>query len=136
VPSLTPHPVIDRRETFGRSFDFSELPNLQEVGLGVGWKGGDLFWLPAALSTLKRATSSRLSVLQVHFVVMSTATRSVETLIEDMSNDLRRAAEEFARIEREFEGGVDLTVSRDPKFKAMFDTLNVRFRSRGVDGTS
>jgi len=45
-----------------------------------------------------------------------------------MEDDLRRIADEVARIEREFEGTtLNLTVVSDSKF----DTLNVRFCSAG-----
>lgn len=97
---------------------------------------GGLLWIPAALSTLKRATSPHLSALQLSFIASSVATRSVGNSIEDMGNDLRRAAGEVARIESEFEGAVELTVFRGPGFKAVFDRLNVRFHLCGVDGTS
>ena len=38
-----------------------------------------------------------------------------------------RVADEVARIEREFEGEVSLTVTRDLIFTVVSDTLNVRF---------
>ena len=87
---------------------------------------GDLLWIPTALSTLKHTTSPRLSALQLSFV-MSTTTHSVKTSIEDMGNDLRWAADEVARIEREFEGAVELILTRDPGFETVFDALDVSF---------
>ena len=56
------------------------------------------------------------------------ANSSVETLARGTSNDLRRIADEVARIEPEFEGAVNVTVTRDPKFKVILETLNVRFK--------
>jgi hypothetical protein len=132
--SLTPLFNVDPREAFERSFDFSKFPSLQEVDFEVDWMAGDLLWIPTALSTLKHATSPRLSALQLSFTT-STTTHSVKTSIEDMGNDLRWAADEVARIEREFEGAVELTLARDPGFEAVFDALNVRFCFYGVDGT-
>jgi len=79
-----------------------------------------------ALSTLNPATSPRLSSIRLNFTHWRA--RSAETLIEDMGGDLRRVADEAFRIEREFEGAVNLTVLQDPKFEAVFGTLNVGFR--------
>jgi hypothetical protein len=120
-----PPPTVDRRAVFERSFDFSKFPDLQEVDFWVDWMAGDLLWIPVALSTLKRATSPRLSVVQFNCVTSYTTTHPVETSIEDTGNHLRWAAQEVARIEREFEG--NLIKSRDPGFKAVFETLDVRF---------
>ena len=52
-------PDVDRVEAPERSFDFSEFPNVQHVAFGVNWVGGGLFWIHAALSTLRPATSPR-----------------------------------------------------------------------------
>lgn len=103
------------------------------MDFGVGWVVGGLPWIPAALLTLKRATSPRLSALQLNFVDSSPRTHPVETSIADMGSDLRQAAGEVARIEREYEGAVKLNVPRDPRFKVAFDTLNVRLHFCGVD---
>ena len=89
-----------------------------------------------ALSTLRPATSPRLSTIRLDFSRPSTATRSVESAIEITGNNLRQVADEIARIEREFEGAVNLTVFRDPVFEAVSDTLNVTFQFCGVDDTS
>ena len=78
-----------------------------------------------ALSTLRPATSTHLSVIRLDFC--SSGTRSVETMITDMGNDLRRIADELARIEREFEGAVNFIMILDSKFRMVLDTLNVRF---------
>ena len=129
-------PNVGGCEAFERSFDFSKLQNLQEVDFRVGWTGGSLLWIPMALSTLRPATSPRLSTIRLDFSRPSTATRSVESAIEITGNNLRQVADEIARIEREFEGAVNLTVFRDPVFEAVSDTLNVRFRLCGVDDTS
>ena len=79
-----------------------------------------------ALSTLRPATSPRLSTIRLDFSRPSTATRSVESAIEITGNNLRQVADEIARIEREFEGAVNLTVFRDPVFEAVSDTLKSR----------
>jgi hypothetical protein len=123
-------------EAFERSFSFSEFQSLQEVGFGVSWIAGGLLWIPAALSTLRRATSPRLSALHLNFVDSSTITRSLETAIEGMGDDLQRTADEVARIEHEYEGAVKVIVFRDPRFKTVFDALNVRFYFCGLDGAS
>ena len=130
VSTLTLFPDVDGSEAFERSFDFSKSPNLQEVNFGfrIGWKEEGVSWIPAALSTLRPATSPCLSAVRLDFAGSHIANPSVETLIRGTSNDLRRIADEVARIEREFEGAVDLIVSLDSKFKEVSDTLNVRFR--------
>ena len=89
--------------------------------------GGRLLWIPTALSTLRRATSPHLSAIKLHFT--QSPTFKVETLtgLEDINNDLRWAADEFARIERDFEVAVNLTVLQDLGFGVMFNALNVRF---------
>jgi len=43
------------------------------------------------------------------------------------SNDLRRIADEVARIEHEFQGAVKVTVLRDPRFEGVLGELNVGF---------
>jgi len=55
----------------------------------------------------------------------------MEALVGGTDDDLRRLADEVARIEREFEGAVKLTVLRDPWFEMALDRLNVRFRFVG-----
>jgi len=122
--------VADGFETFGRSFDFSKFPDLQEVNFTftVGWKEVGLPWISAALPTLRPATSPRLSAIRLSFTSSPTASRSIETLIGDAGNDLRWTADEISRIEREFEGVVNFAVSRDSVFGAVLDTLDVRFR--------
>ena len=120
---LTLPPNVGHCDAFGRSFDFSGFLNLQEVVLGADWTAGGLLWIPAALSTHKYTTSPHLSALQLNFITSSTTTYTVE----DVGNDLRLAADEVARIEREFEGVVKVTVFRDPGYKTVFNTLNVRF---------
>jgi len=131
ISTLTSFPVVDRCVASERSFDFSSFQNLQEVYLGfaVNCTGGGLLWIPLALSTLRRATSPRLSSLRLD-CIGSPVNQSVETLIEDMRNGLRRVADEFTRINREFEGAVNLTVVRDPGFEVVLDALNVSARFR------
>lgn len=133
MSTLTPSHDVDAHEAPEKSFDFSKFLHLQEVSLGVsGWTGGNIFWITAALSTLRRATSPRLSALRLDFARATTTNRSVEAVINDTGDDLLRVADEVSRIEREFEGAVNVTVSRDPVFKDVLDTLNVRFYSSWV----
>ena len=91
------------------------------------WGCGGLSWIPTTLSTLRSVTSPRLSALRLDFSNSHLADRSIETLIQGTGDDLRQVADEVARIEREFEGAVSLTVVSDPVFKVVFDTLGVRF---------
>ena len=86
-----------------------------------------------AFSTLKRTTSPHLSAILLELSLSSTANPSVQNLIKNTSNDLRRVADEFARIKREFEGAVNLTVSRYTVFDTVLGMLNVRFFFCGVD---
>ena len=79
-----------------------------------------------ALSTLRPATSPRLSIITLSLSA-TTSPADVETVITKIGNDLRRIADEVSRIEREFEGAVDFTVIPDAKFHAVLDSLNVRF---------
>ena len=76
-----------------------------------------------ALSTLKPATSPRLSGIRLNF--RSPANRPVETAVTNMGNDLRRIADEIARIEHEFGGAVNITVVPDSQFRVVLQTLNV-----------
>jgi len=133
---LTPFPVVDNRETLERPFDFSKFPNLQEVNLGfkVTQIGGVLPWIALALSTLRPTTSPRLSAIRLDLVVSSIANGFLETLINNASDDLQRIADEVARIEREFEGRVNLTALRESVFGVAVDTINVSFRSWGGRG--
>ena len=115
---------------FGRPFDLSKFPNLEEVDFGASYRvTEDLHWIPASLSTLRPATSPRLSAVQLTFTHSPQINRFVEAAIETMGNDLRRTANEVTRIQRKFGGGVNLTVVRDTGFKAVFDKLSVRFHS-------
>ena len=120
ILTLTQFPDCDSSE---RSFDFSKFPNIQEVmfGFTTFWMGGSFPWIPMALSTLRPATSPRLSVIKLYF--HSLTGEPGQTLIPD----LRRIADEITRIEREFEGAVNFTVAPDPGFRALFKTFDVRF---------
>jgi len=89
---------------------------------------GGLRWIPMALSTIKPATSPCLSTIRVDLTRSYATNRPAERLIEDTHDDLRWIADEAARIEREFNGAVNLAVSRDLAFKVALDALNVRFR--------
>ena len=81
-----------------------------------------------ALSTLRSTTSLRLSTIQINFIYPFSTNESVEAAIKRVENDLRRIADEVARIEREFRGVVNVTVLQYPGFRAVLGTLNVRFR--------
>jgi len=71
------------------------------------------------------ATSPSLSAIQLDFFAASSIRPSIETRTKDTGDDLRWVANEVARIEREFDGAVKLTVLRDRGFKVVFDTLNI-----------
>ena len=125
-------PIVDASEALERPFDFSKLPNLREVVLGVSWIGGPLHWIPAALSTLRLTTSPRLSTVQLNFIHLATANRSA---IYEAGDDLRHVEDEVTRIGSEFRGAVTVIVFRDPAFQVALDMLNVRFHFRGMDDT-
>ena len=120
-------PGLGGSEPFNRSFNFSEFPNLQELDFWVGWMSGGLPWIPAALSTLKSATSPHLSAIRLSFLRASPPIWPADTSVERTSGDLQRVAGEVARIESEFGGAVNLTVFRDESFAVVLDTLKVRF---------
>jgi len=80
-----------------------------------------------ALSTIKPATSPRLSAIQLDFSRPGICNRSVNAMIKDAGNDIRWVADEIARIEGVFEGTVNLTVVWDQSFRVALDALNVRF---------
>ena len=93
-----------------------------------------------ALSTLRRTTSPHLSVIKLNF---SSINRTIENIITDMGNDLRRIADEIARIGGEFQGAVKFIVVPDSHFELVLNILNVRFcfvgwkRPRGhIDSSS
>lgn len=121
--TLPPCLGVGNRGAFERSFDFSKFPNLQEVEFGVGWVGGSLLWIPMALSTIRFATSPRLSAIQLSFTRPLTTYRSVGSPVDDAGGDIRRVVDEIARIEREFEGAANFTVHWDPLFRMAFDAL-------------
>jgi hypothetical protein len=107
------------------------FPNLQEVRFGVRWVSGNLRWIPAALSTLKPATSPHLSIIQLSFSGGTAATQD-----EEIMNDLQRIGAEMSRIRREFEGAVRLTVIQGGWFKVALEKLDAEFRLCGTDDTS
>ena len=119
---------VDDRETVERSPDLSRFPNLQEVNFVFhgDWMGRCLPWIFLALSTLRPTTSPHLSALGLDF---SSVDSSTEALIKNMGDELRRIADEVARIEREFDGAVNLTVVRDLTFMVVLDSLDVSFDS-------
>ena len=123
---ILPSDVDQDREAFERSFDFSTSPNLQVVkfGITVDWMGRGLPWILTALSTISPTTSPRLSSLRLDFIG-SPYNRSVDSLFEDVGEDLLRIADEVGRIKREFEGAVNFTVVRDPTFEVVLVKCNV-----------
>ena len=77
----------------------------------MGWTAEGLLWITVALPIFEHASFPRLSPLQLKFVASSTTTHSVKPSIRDTDSDLRWAVDEVARIERGFEGAVNITVS-------------------------
>ena len=126
-------PNVDDVGGSERIFDFSKFQTLREVNIGVSWVGGDILWIPTALSTLRPTTSPHISTIRLNFTSFSSANRSIEILLNGVGSGLRRVADELSRIEREFEGAVNLIVVRNPGFGAVFDALNVRFRFHGAN---
>jgi len=124
-------PNVGGLEPFERSFDFAKLPNLQEVDFEVHWVSGTLLWIPIALSTLGPSATPRLSVIRLELARSPAFDRPTETLIKFLGNDLRRLADEVARIELGFKGGVKLTVIRGPGFEEASNALDVSFRFCG-----
>jgi len=102
-------------EVLDQSFDFAKFPNLKEVKFNINWAAGDLLWIPAALSTIKPATSPRLSIIQLKL-----GGRSLRYIPEDprerLVGDLQLIEKELTRIGREFMGVLDLIVTRYPGF--------------------
>lgn len=85
--------------------------------------GGGLTWIPDALSTIKPTTSPHLSAIQLGFARQIVANQQT---VESIGSDIRRTADEVARIEWEFKGAVKPTVQVDPVFKAVLDRLNLK----------
>ena len=82
-----------------------------------------------ALSTIRPATSPRFSTIRLDLCTYTD--QPVEAMVASMGDDLRRIADEVARIELEFEGAVNFIVLRDPGLGPVLDALNVRFCSVG-----
>ena len=88
---------------------------------------GPLHYIPVALSTLKPSTSPHLSDVQLRLTGPTHPHYTSENWnLENMGDGVPRIAEELTRIEREYEGVVDLRVFRGAGFER-YDTLNVRF---------
>ena len=130
-------PSVDGWEPFERSFDFSEFPRLQAVTFGLHLAYGPLHYIPVALSTLKSSTSPHLSYVHLRLTGPTHPNfTSGNWNLENMGDGVPRIAEEFSRIEREYEGVVDLRAFRGAGFER-YDTLNVRFFIPvGLDETS
>ena len=96
---------------------------------GLQWLRGPLRYIPVALSTLKPSTSPRLSHVHLGLTGLTCPSRYIlyEALPpENLGGDLRRIADEFSRIEREYTGAVDLSVFGGTGVERL-DTINVRF---------
>ena len=88
---------------------------------------GSLHYIPMALSTLKPSTSPHLSYVHLRLTGPTHPNfTSGNWNLENMGDGVPRIAEEFSRIEREYEGAVDLRAFRGAGFER-YDTLNVRF---------
>ena len=124
-------PSIDFQGPLERSFDFSNFPRLQKVTFDAHRVHGPIHFIPVALSTLKPSTSPHLSHIyfglsgprysNFYYFIKGTSN------LENMGSDLRRIAEEFSRIEREYEGAVDLSVVRSTGYEPLDKLTNVRF---------
>ena len=90
---------------------------------------GSLHYIPMALSTLKPSTSPHLSYVHLR---LTGPTCHIPHLVsrtsglENLDNDLRQVADELSRIEREYEGAVELIVLRSSEFE-LLNRLSVRF---------
>ena len=119
VRTLTLLPDGDpNSEAFERSFDFSKFTKLREVNFTqvvCQMRSRVIPWIPMALSTLNPTTSPHISSLRLNFIGPPTRLRPGFS-IEDMGDALRQIADQVARIEQEFEGVVNCTVIRDPRF--------------------
>ena len=113
-----------------QSFDFSKLPNLQEVSIGLRWVSGDLLWIHTTLSTVKPATSPSLSVIELDIGGRPPLSTPLH-LREQLESDLRIIDEHVVRIEREFVGAVNVTVHRHPGFE-VGDTRSIFIHSSRV----
>ena len=129
---LNGFPGIDSWVSFDLPPDFSKFPNLQEVNFvfRAGWMGKGLPWIPLALSTLRPATSPRLSAIRLDFTGLVIVNGSTDAWIANTYDDLARIADEVAQLEREFEGA-NMTLVQGPVFRAVMETVNVSPRSRG-----
>ena len=122
------YPDPDGPETLERSIDFSKLPNLQEVNLVFKLAGGGPPRIPVAFSTLRPATTPRLSTVRLEFAYEPTLAHLIEIVVEEVISYIELVPCEIARIEHEFEGAVDFTVAVDSEFEAVLGDIDVRFR--------
>ena len=78
-------------ETSGQYLDFSESPNIREVRFGVvvGLRARGVSWVPLALSTLRPATSPRLSAIRLDFAGSPIDVQPTKTLFEDFGGRKR-----------------------------------------------
>ena len=107
------------------AFNFSKFLSLQNIcfDLRPSWEGG-LRWVSATLATLKPTTTPQLSKIRIRFTDPS---RIRTRRLEKVHDDIRRIADEFTRIEHEYGGTVNLTVTLDSGFSQL-DVNKVDFR--------
>ena len=67
---------------------------------------GGLLWVTTALSTLRPATSPRISRVRLEFVHSSEPDSAIQAFEQEWEDDIPRVEVEVTRIRREFEGAV------------------------------
>lgn len=102
------------------TFDFSKSPNLQNVTFAVHWFNGDVRWIPVALSTLQSTSSPQLRQIHLEFNYRGPAHTGPGTAaLDGLAHELGWAADEFIRIESQYEGSVKITVDMDATFRQL-----------------
>jgi hypothetical protein len=105
------------------------------VSLHVKWLFGRLDWIPEALSTFKPATSPRLTKVHLGFDYpldqIESQNSHDHSELEDLDRELHWIARELARIEREYEGTVNIVVMMGEEF-GLFTEVDVRVHLRRV----
>ena len=122
--TLTPFFGPGDQESLNRSFNFTKLPNIQEVTFTVRQIHGDILWTHKALSTLMLSTSPRLSAVRLKLGTKPPEDSSIHVR-ELPDRVIRPIEEQVARIELEFMGAVDVTVQRCPKFEVGAPTFSL-----------
>ena len=122
--ALTPFVGPGDHESLNRSFNFTKLPNIQEVTFTVRRIHGDILWIHKALSTLKPSTSPRLSAVRLK--LGSKPPEDSPVHVRELPDRVIRPIEEqVARIELEYTGTVDVTVQRYPRLEVGVPTFSV-----------